>query len=367
MTFAGDVPEGCRAQLMRANKDRLVDGAMEAALRCGAARRQGSPVLAIAISCVGRRLVLGERTEEEIEATLEVLPTGSELVGFYSYGEIAPHGEGVLRPPQPDDDAHHHRRGRPVNDREHRVLQRQMRRLGLSPAAPPEPDQWEEFLSRVSAAYTEADDDRYLLERSLEISGTEMQRLYEELRQASASALAAEHARLLAVTEHSPIAIVEADDEGRVLFENQLARDMAGGRSLMGPGRDLRSTVHHADLPALLEASAAAAQDGVYRTVLVRLVQPDGGVRWARLRLRARCATPTARDGSSPPPTSPTRSRREPRAIASRRSSRPPPTWSRCSRRAASSSTSTASVATTSVSAARTSSVAGRCSSCSIR
>jgi hypothetical protein len=95
MTFAGDVPEGWRAQLMRANKDRLVDGAMEAALRCGAGASAGAPMLALAISCVGRRLVLGERTEEEIEAALEVLPAGSELVGFYSYGEIAPHGEGV--------------------------------------------------------------------------------------------------------------------------------------------------------------------------------------------------------------------------------------------------------------------------------
>jgi hypothetical protein len=52
------------------------------------------PQLAVAISCVGRRLVLGERTEEEIEATLEALAPGAELVGFYSYGEIGPHAEG---------------------------------------------------------------------------------------------------------------------------------------------------------------------------------------------------------------------------------------------------------------------------------
>ena len=93
MTFAGDVPQGWRAQLMRANKDRLVDGAMQAAEMSelpGVPR----PQLAVAISCVGRRLVLGERTEEEIEATLEALAPGSELVGFYSYGEIAPHAEG---------------------------------------------------------------------------------------------------------------------------------------------------------------------------------------------------------------------------------------------------------------------------------
>jgi hypothetical protein len=46
--------------------------------------------LSIAISCVGRRLVLGERTEEEIEATLDALPFGSHQVGFYSYGELCP-------------------------------------------------------------------------------------------------------------------------------------------------------------------------------------------------------------------------------------------------------------------------------------
>jgi hypothetical protein len=50
--------------------------------------------LAIAISCVGRRLVLRERTEEELEATLEVLPQGSQQIGFYSYGEISPYTSG---------------------------------------------------------------------------------------------------------------------------------------------------------------------------------------------------------------------------------------------------------------------------------
>jgi hypothetical protein len=90
MTFAGDIPEGWRAQLMRSNADRLVDGAAAAASMCGAGLSGDGPMLSIAISCVGRRLVLGERTEEEIEATLDALPDGSELVGFYSYGEIAP-------------------------------------------------------------------------------------------------------------------------------------------------------------------------------------------------------------------------------------------------------------------------------------
>jgi hypothetical protein len=55
-------------------------------------RTGGGPVLSVAISCVGRRLVLGPRTEEEIEAVIEALPHGARQVGFYSYGEISPVG-----------------------------------------------------------------------------------------------------------------------------------------------------------------------------------------------------------------------------------------------------------------------------------
>ncbi|MBI3131760.1 MAG: FIST C-terminal domain-containing protein [Acidobacteria bacterium] len=93
LTFAGDIPQGSLAQLMRANFDRLIDGAQEAAERIGA--QSGGPALSIAISCVGRRLVLGERTEEEVEATLHALPEGTQQVGFYSYGEIGPFASGT--------------------------------------------------------------------------------------------------------------------------------------------------------------------------------------------------------------------------------------------------------------------------------
>src|SRR5687768_18033046 len=42
----------------------------------------------------GRRLVLGERAEEEVEAVLDNLPPGAQLVGFYSYGEFSPYATG---------------------------------------------------------------------------------------------------------------------------------------------------------------------------------------------------------------------------------------------------------------------------------
>lgn len=92
MTFAGDIHEGYMAQLMRANFDRLVDGAHDAANEIP--KESSGDVLAIAISCVGRRLVLGERVEEEVEATLAALPSSTQQIGFYSYGEISPYASG---------------------------------------------------------------------------------------------------------------------------------------------------------------------------------------------------------------------------------------------------------------------------------
>jgi hypothetical protein len=90
LTFAGDIPSGYRARLMRANTERLVDGAFEAARTSMAGMQGESAQLALLISCVGRKLVLKQRTEEEVEAVQEVVGREATLSGFYSYGEIAP-------------------------------------------------------------------------------------------------------------------------------------------------------------------------------------------------------------------------------------------------------------------------------------
>jgi len=95
MTFAGNVAQGSLAQLMRANFERLIEGASAAASQaCGRERHANARGVAIAISCVGRRLILGERTEEEIEAALRTFPAGTQQIGFYSYGEISPYASG---------------------------------------------------------------------------------------------------------------------------------------------------------------------------------------------------------------------------------------------------------------------------------
>lgn len=90
ITFAGDIPEGSYARLMKANFDRLIDGASRAASASHAGLGAAPTELAILISCVGRKLVLGQRTEEEIESVREVVGDGAILTGFYSYGEISP-------------------------------------------------------------------------------------------------------------------------------------------------------------------------------------------------------------------------------------------------------------------------------------
>ncbi|MBX3262151.1 MAG: FIST C-terminal domain-containing protein, partial [Labilithrix sp.] len=97
LTFAGDIPKGFLAQLMKADFERLIGGA---SLATAMAKDNGPPLgkdsLVLAISCVGRRLVLGDRIEEEVEAVLDALPTSqqSHITGFYSYGEISPYAAG---------------------------------------------------------------------------------------------------------------------------------------------------------------------------------------------------------------------------------------------------------------------------------
>jgi hypothetical protein len=89
LVFAGNMPQGTYAQLMMANIDRLVEGASSAALQ-SIENNDESPDLAILISCVGRKLVLDQRIEEEVEVIRSVFGEKTAITGFYSYGEISP-------------------------------------------------------------------------------------------------------------------------------------------------------------------------------------------------------------------------------------------------------------------------------------
>lgn len=91
ITFAGDVPEWYEACLMKANFERIIDGAGQAA-KNGIASIQ-NPELAILISCVWRKAILKQRVEEEIENVRHILWNTPTMTWFYSYWEIAPSGD----------------------------------------------------------------------------------------------------------------------------------------------------------------------------------------------------------------------------------------------------------------------------------
>lgn len=89
MTFAGNIPQGAMVRLMKGNFDKLIDASYNAAIAIFS-KQVSSPQLALLVSCVGRKIVLGNRIEEEIEVVKEVFGNDMLVCGFYSYGEISP-------------------------------------------------------------------------------------------------------------------------------------------------------------------------------------------------------------------------------------------------------------------------------------
>ncbi|QYJ67558.1 FIST signal transduction protein [Flavobacterium litorale] len=89
MIFADNVPENSRVQLMMASADGISQGAYNAA-KLAMQNREKKPQLAIPVSCIGRKLVLSQRMEEEAELIKQLVGENTAIAGFYSYGEIAP-------------------------------------------------------------------------------------------------------------------------------------------------------------------------------------------------------------------------------------------------------------------------------------
>ncbi|WP_183567770.1 FIST signal transduction protein [Mucilaginibacter sp. SP1R1] len=90
MIFAGNLPEGSKVRLMKANFNKLIRASSEAATNSFGDKEIYEPDLAILVSCVGRKLVLQERTEEELQGAKRVFGHNTAIAGFYSYGEISP-------------------------------------------------------------------------------------------------------------------------------------------------------------------------------------------------------------------------------------------------------------------------------------
>jgi diguanylate cyclase (GGDEF)-like protein/PAS domain S-box-containing protein len=132
----------------------------------------------------------------------------------------------------------------------HSLLTRQLKKAGLSDlAVRPEAEAWLALLGRVSQSYTEADQERYLLERSLNISSREMQELSGNLR--------AERDRMTAILRSLGDGLCELDAEGRVLFINPQGEFLLGWTEAELVGRELLLMVG-ASGPARAEVTAAA-------------------------------------------------------------------------------------------------------------
>ena len=133
----------------------------------------------------------------------------------------------------------------------HSVLRRQLKKVGLSETdAPPDAKQWSELLQRIERSYVSADQDRYLMERSLDKSSSEMQALYESLKQSSASALATERDKLRAVISAMGDGVMTIDINGNITDVNPAAAVMLSWNSMDAIGEPLVNRI-----------SVAAAED----------------------------------------------------------------------------------------------------------
>jgi len=111
----------------------------------------------------------------------------------------------------------------------HPVLKRQLKRIGLSEDSPPSSlEQWLSLIERIDRSYTEADHDRYTLERSLGISSAEMQALYESIRRRSESQIARSEQMLRCILESVPHGVIVADENGKFLYWNAAAEEIGG-------------------------------------------------------------------------------------------------------------------------------------------
>ncbi len=111
----------------------------------------------------------------------------------------------------------------------HPLLKRQLKRIGQADLTVPDsPENWNKLLERVSNAYTEADQGRELLERSLALSSKEMQQLYDNLRYTSETRLKNAQDRTRAIIDHALDAIISVNEAGIIVDWNPQAETLFG-------------------------------------------------------------------------------------------------------------------------------------------
>src|SRR5574340_1029715 len=153
----------------------------------------------------------------------------------------------------------------------HRLLLRQLKRLGISDTGqPPTREQWAELLERVSRAYADADQDRYSLERSQEISSREMQELHDRLEEAQRIARLGNWSFVVAT--------------GHYHYSDQCYRIFGLDPAAAVPDyRAVLKRVHREDRRKLMHSVRAALHQGDYFEIECRVLRPGSELRWARI------------------------------------------------------------------------------------
>jgi PAS domain S-box-containing protein len=177
----------------------------------------------------------------------------------------------------------------------HPVLRRQLKRVKLTEDAPPTQEAWRRLVEIVDRTYTQADQDRYTLERSLDLSSTELRALYEGYRQSAARALASVNASLDSIVDNIPDVILVRDASTlRFVRINHAGEELLGLRAVDVVGK-LRSELPDgaqalvADSPAL-----AALRDGLVVSMPDRRIEIGGRALWLQTKL-----VPVAPEGSA--------------------------------------------------------------------
>ncbi|MBI3131761.1 MAG: PAS domain S-box protein [Acidobacteria bacterium] len=178
----------------------------------------------------------------------------------------------------------------------HSVLQRQLKRLGLGPEAPPQAEAWAELLQRMSRFYAEADQDRYTLERSLAMSSTEMRELYEELKHTTEGALAAERDKLRASEERYALAVQGANDgiwdrdlrTEEIYFSPKWMAQLGYAEGELPATFDtFLELLHPKDHAKMHEALRRHLEEREPYDIELRMRHKKGGWRWIRARGQA--------------------------------------------------------------------------------
>jgi PAS domain S-box-containing protein len=159
----------------------------------------------------------------------------------------------------------------------HHLLERQLRKLNLDIESTPDPEGWKRFIDLIDRTYSDSDDDRYLLERSLAISSEEMQKLYEDLKHIS-------EARYRAIVEHQTEYINRYSLDGTINFVNKSYAELYGLAPEGMIGKKHSDFLAPTELSALEAVWEQLTPENPTSTTEVCTVNPEGETIWLQWR-----------------------------------------------------------------------------------